>query len=108
MPEKILVVEDDASILTGVRDVLELEGYQVVTARDGEAGAKLALSEDPDLVLLDVMLPRLSGYDVCKKLREKRIRGSILMLTAKAAEGDKVQGFQAGADDYVTKPFSIA
>ncbi len=108
MPEKILVVEDDPAILTGVRDVLELEGYTVVTARDGESGAKLAETEDPDLVVLDVMLPRVSGYDVCRKLREKRIRGSIVMLTAKAAENDKVQGFKAGADDYVTKPFSIA
>jgi DNA-binding response OmpR family regulator len=108
MAEKILVVEDDPSILMGLRDTLEDEGYQVLTARDGETGAKLAEVEDPDLILLDVMLPRLSGYDVCKRLRQKRIRGSIVMLTAKAAEQDKVHGFGAGADDYVTKPFSVA
>jgi two-component system alkaline phosphatase synthesis response regulator PhoP len=107
MSEKILVVEDDPSILAGVRDTLEVEGYAVVTARDGEAGARLALSEDPDLIVLDVMLPRLSGIDVCRKLRENRIRGTILMLTARAAEQDKVRGFQAGADDYLTKPFSL-
>ncbi len=108
MPEKILVVEDDPSILMGVRDMLEDEGYLVLTAKDGETGAKIAETEDPDLVLLDVMLPRLSGYDVCRRLRQKRIRGSIVMLTAKAGEQDKVQGFGAGADDYVTKPFSVA
>ena len=107
MPEKILVAEDDPAILAGVRDTLEVEGFAVLTARDGESAAKLAESEDPDLVILDVMLPRLSGIDVCRKLREKRIRGSILMLTARAAEQDKVKGFQAGADDYVTKPFSL-
>jgi DNA-binding response OmpR family regulator len=107
MAEKILVVEDDPSILLGVRDTLEVEGFTVITARDGESGLKLALSEDPDLVVLDVMLPRLSGIDVCRKLHESRIRGAILMLTARAAEADKVKGFQAGADDYLTKPFSL-
>src|SRR4051812_29054754 len=107
MAQKILVVEDDPSILLGVRDTLEGEGFAVLTARDGETGLKLALAEDPDLILLDLMLPRLSGIDVCRRLHEERIRGSILMLTAKAAEQDKVKGFQAGADDYLTKPFSI-
>ncbi|HVY61986.1 MAG TPA: response regulator transcription factor [Planctomycetota bacterium] len=105
--EKILVVEDDPSILVGVRDTLESEGFAVVTARDGEAAIKAALAEDPDVVVLDVMLPRLSGIDVCRRLHEERIRGAILMLTAKAAEADKVRGFQAGADDYLTKPFSV-
>ncbi len=108
MSEKILLVEDDPAILTGVRDTLEMEGYRVLTARDGEAGLKLAKAEDPDLVILDIMLPRLSGLDVCRKLREERIRGTILLLTARAAEKDKVRGFEAGADDYVTKPFSLA
>ncbi len=107
MAEKILVVEDDPSILIGVRDTLEVEGFHVVTARDGESALKLAASEDPDVVILDLMLPRLSGIEVCRKLHEDRIRGAILMLTAKAAEADKVKGFQAGADDYLTKPFSV-
>jgi DNA-binding response OmpR family regulator len=108
MAEKILLVEDDPAILTGVRDTLELEGYRVLTARDGETAVKLAKAEDPDLVILDIMLPRLSGLEVCRKLREERIRGTILLLTARAAEKDKVRGFEAGADDYVTKPFSLA
>lgn len=108
MAEKILLIEDDPSILTGVRDTLESEGFLVQCARDGDSGLRLALSDDPDLVILDIMLPRLSGLDVCRKLREERIRGTILMLTARAAEGDKVRGFQAGADDYLTKPFSLA
>jgi DNA-binding response OmpR family regulator len=107
MAEKVLIVEDDPSILIGVRDSLESEGYTVVTARDGESGLKLARTEDPDVVVLDVMLPRLSGIEVCRKLHEDRIRGSILLLTAKAAEADKVRGFQSGADDYLTKPFSV-
>lgn len=104
---KVLVVEDDPSILLGVRDTLEGEGYAVLTARDGETGLKLALAEDPDLVVLDLMLPRLSGLDVARRLHEERIRGAVLMLTARAAESDKVRGFQAGADDYLTKPFSL-
>jgi len=104
---KILVIEDEPAILNGVRDNLELEGYQVLTATDGGAGLKLALDEDPDLILLDVMMPKMSGFDVLRKLREHRIRGSIILLTAKRAEEDKVKGLKLGADDYVTKPFSV-
>jgi DNA-binding response OmpR family regulator len=107
MAEKILVVEDDASILLGVRDTLEDEGFEVLTARDGESGLKAALEQDPDVVILDVMLPRMSGLDVCRRLHEERIRGAILLLTARAQEQDKVRGFEAGADDYLTKPFSV-
>ncbi len=104
---KILVVEDEAAILLGVKDNLEIEGYTVLTASDGQTGLKLAEEEDPDLIVLDIMLPKLSGYDVLRKLREKRIRGSVIMLTAKKEERDKVQGLQLGADDYITKPFSL-
>jgi len=107
MPERILLVEDDPAILVGVQHTLESEGFEVLTARDGESALRLAASADPDLIILDLMLPRLSGLEVCRKLRERRIRGSILMLTARAAEQDKVRGFEAGADDYVTKPFSL-
>lgn len=105
--QKILVVEDEPAIREGIKDTLELEEYEVLTASDGQEGLKLALSSDPDLVLLDVMMPKLSGFDVLRKLRENRIRGGIIMLTAKKAEEDKVRGLKLGADDYVTKPFSV-
>ncbi len=105
--QKILVVEDEPAIREGIKDTLELEDYEVMTAADGQEGLKLALSHDPDLVLLDVMMPKLSGFDVLRKLRENRIRGGIIMLTAKKAEEDKVRGLKLGADDYVTKPFSV-
>lgn len=104
---KILVVEDEPPILNGIKDTLEMEDYQVLTATNGADGLKLALSEDPDLVLLDVMMPKLSGFDVLRKLRENRIRGGVIMLTAKKGEEDKVRGLKLGADDYVTKPFSV-
>ncbi|MGE0712741.1 MAG: response regulator transcription factor [Planctomycetota bacterium] len=104
---RILVVEDEPAILAGIKDTLEIEDYEVLTATDGQEGLRIALAEDPDLVLLDVMMPKLSGFDVLRKLRENRIRGSIIMLTAKKAEEDKVKGLKHGADDYVTKPFSV-
>jgi DNA-binding response OmpR family regulator len=104
---KILVVEDEPPILQGIKDNLEVEGYKVLTASDGQEGLRLALAEDPDLVILDVMIPKVSGFDVLRKLRENRIRGSIIMLTAKRADEDKVKGLKFGADDYVTKPFSL-
>jgi DNA-binding response OmpR family regulator len=104
---RILVVEDEPPILNGIKDTLELEEYEVVTATDGQEGLRLALSIDPDVVLLDVMMPKLSGIDVLRKLRENRIRGSIILLTAKSGEEDKVRGLKLGADDYVTKPFSV-
>lgn len=106
-PRKILVVEDEPAIMSGIKDTLEMEDYEVLTAIDGQEGLKLALAEDPDLVLLDVMMPKLSGFDVLRKLRENRIRGAIIMLTAKKEEEDKVRGLTLGADDYVTKPFSV-
>jgi DNA-binding response OmpR family regulator len=103
---KILIVEDEADMLSGLRDNFEYEGYQVLSAKDGEEGLRRATSEKPDLVILDVMLPKMSGTDVCKKLRA-RSRVPILMLTARGQEIDKVAGLEVGADDYVTKPFSI-
>jgi len=102
----VLIVEDDPTILETIAFNLERDGYQVLQAMDGVAGLELARAEHPDLVLLDVMLPRMSGLDVCRVLREEQTV-PILMLTARDAEGDKVQGLELGADDYITKPFSM-
>ncbi len=104
---KILVVEDEPNMVAGLRDNFEYEGYQVITARDGVEGLQRALDESPDLVVLDVMMPRMSGLEVCKQLRAKRGSIPIIMLTARGQEVDKVVGLELGADDYVTKPFSI-
>jgi DNA-binding response OmpR family regulator len=104
---KILVVEDEPNMVVGLRDNFEFEGYEVITAGDGVEGLQLALEESPDLVVLDVMMPRMSGLEVCKQLRAKRASLPIIMLTARGQEVDKVVGLELGADDYVTKPFSI-
>jgi two-component system alkaline phosphatase synthesis response regulator PhoP len=104
---KILIVEDEPNMVAGLRDNFEFEGYQVITAPDGVAGLERALSDTPDLVILDVMMPRMSGLDVCKQLKAKRPSTPIIMLTARGQEVDKVVGLELGADDYVTKPFSI-
>ena len=104
---KILIVEDESNMVAGLRDNFEFEGYQVITAPDGVAGLERALSDTPDLVILDVMMPRMSGLDVCKQLKAKRPSTPIIMLTARGQEVDKVVGLELGADDYVTKPFSI-
>jgi len=104
---KILIVEDEPNMVAGLRDNFEFEGYSVITAPDGVAGLERALSESPDLVILDVMMPRMSGLDVCKQLKSKRPATPIIMLTARGQEVDKVVGLELGADDYVTKPFSI-
>ncbi|HTZ95896.1 MAG TPA: response regulator transcription factor [Terriglobales bacterium] len=104
---KILIVEDEPNMVSGLRDNFEFEGYQVITAPDGVAGLERALSEMPDIVILDVMMPRMSGLDVCKQLKAKRPSLPIIMLTARGQEVDKVVGLELGADDYVTKPFSI-
>jgi len=106
-PAKILVVEDEPNMVAGLRDNFEFEGYEVITASDGIEGLRLALEESPDLVVLDVMMPRMSGLEVCKQLRVKRGSIPIIMLTARGQELDKVVGLELGADDYVTKPFSI-
>jgi DNA-binding response OmpR family regulator len=104
---RILVVEDDPAILRGLSDNLRLESYEVATAADGEAGYRLACEAPPDLIVLDLMLPKLSGYELCRKLRSEGVTTPILMLTARGEETDRVLGLDLGADDYVTKPFSI-
>jgi DNA-binding response OmpR family regulator len=104
---KILIVEDEPNMVAGLRDNFEFEGYQVLTAPDGVAGLERALSESPDIVILDVMMPRMSGLDVCKQLKARKPSMPIIMLTARGQEVDKVVGLELGADDYVTKPFSI-
>ena len=104
--EKILVVEDDDAILMLLEDDLNMEGYEVATARDGERGLSMAQEGVYDLVILDVMLPRKDGFEVCRELRGSGAAVPILMLTAKSQEIDKVLGLELGADDYVTKPFS--
>jgi len=103
----VLVIEDEGLILKGLRDNLEFEGYQVLDASDGETGLRLVRQRRPDLIILDLMLPRLSGYEVCRRLRAEKIEIPILMLTARAEEVDRVLGLDLGADDYVTKPFSV-
>jgi two-component system alkaline phosphatase synthesis response regulator PhoP len=105
--KRILVIEDEPQMLLGLRDNLELEGYEVQTASDGDEGLARAASFSPDLVILDVMLPKKNGFDVCRELRARAITTPIVMLTARSAETDKVLGLELGADDYVTKPFSI-
>jgi len=104
---RILIVEDEPAMVQGLRDNFEYEGYEVISAGDGVAGLDRAIADDPDLVVLDVMMPRLSGLDVCKQLKNKKPLLPIIMLTARGQEIDKVVGLELGADDYVTKPFSI-
>ena len=104
---RILIVEDEPNMVAGLRDNFEYEGYEVLTAADGVEGLERALNESPDLVVLDVMMPRMSGLDVCKQLKARRPSIPIIMLTARGQEVDKVVGLELGADDYVTKPFSI-
>lgn len=106
MNKKVLVVDDEQSIVTLLQYNLEQAGYTVVTAMDGEEGIQLAAEENPDLMVLDLMLPKLDGIEVCKQLRQQKIMVPILMLTAKDDEFDKVLGLELGADDYMTKPFS--
>jgi two-component system alkaline phosphatase synthesis response regulator PhoP len=107
MPKKILVVEDEPGILVSLRDEFESEGYTVCTAESGDKALETAKKESPDLIVLDIMLPVLNGYEVCKKLRMGGDATPIIMLTVKDKEVDKVLGLELGADDYVTKPFSL-
>ena len=105
--ETILIIEDDATMLRGLKDNFEFKGYKVITATDGEAGLKAALDAKPDLIVLDIMLPKINGYEVCRLIRKEKLEMPIIMLTAKGEESDIVLGLNLGADDYVTKPFSI-
>lgn len=105
--ETILIIEDDATLIRGLKDNFELRGYRVNTALDGKAGLEAALESDPDLILLDIMLPELNGYEICRAIRMRELEMPIIMLTAKGQEEDIVRGLDLGADDYVTKPFSI-
>ena len=107
MTKRILVIEDEPQMLLGLRDNLELEGYEVVTASDGEEGLAKAISTAPDLVILDVTLPRKNGFEVCRELRARANPTPVVMLTARSQETEKVLGLELGADDYVTKPFSV-
>ncbi len=104
---RVLVVEDDTAIMLGLVDNLEAESYEVLTAVDGQAAYRSIVEDKPDLVILDLMLPKLSGYEVCRRARAEGITTPILMLTARGEEGDRVLGLDLGADDYVTKPFSM-
>ena len=104
---RILVVDDEPEIVRGLEDNLRFEGYQTVSATNGEDGLALALSDAPDLVLLDIMMPKMSGWDVCRALRGRGVDVPVIMLTARGAEVDRVLGLELGADDYVTKPFSL-
>ena len=104
---KVLIIEDEPNMVLGLKDSCEYEGYEVAVARDGKEGLEKASTEKPDIILLDVMLPLMSGLDVCRTLRNRGFEIPILMLTARGEEMDKVVGLEVGADDYVTKPFSI-
>ena len=103
----VLIVEDEKSIVDILRFNLEKEGYATLTAYDGEAGLELAMNGNPDIILLDVMLPKMIGFDVCRTLRERGNNVPVIILTAREEEGDKVLGLEIGADDYITKPFSM-
>lgn len=104
---RILIVEDDQAILRGLKDNLEFESYNVFTAADGKEGLYLAREEHPDLIILDLMLPKMNGYEICRQLRAEGRATPILMLTARNEEIERVRGLDLGADDYVTKPFSV-
>jgi DNA-binding response OmpR family regulator len=107
MKKRLLVVEDDAHIRLGLCEALRAEGYDVIDCRDGGQAGPLVKQQKPDLVILDIMLPRKSGFDLCREIRAAKNRVPILMLSAKGQEIDKVVGLELGADDYVTKPFSL-
>ena len=105
--QRILIVEDEPDMQSGIKDNLEFEGYDVDVASDGQQGLDKIMEESYDLILLDVMLPKMSGFDVCKKVRKRDIETPIIFLTAKGEEIDKVIGLESGGDDYMTKPFSL-
>jgi DNA-binding response OmpR family regulator len=101
----LLIIEDDPAMLRGLKDTFVSQGYQVLTADNGEAGLELALTKSPDLILLDIMLPRVNGYELCRDVRENGLQMPIVMLTAKGQEEDIILGLNLGADDYIVKPF---
>ncbi len=105
--QTVLIIEDDPTMLIGLKDNFEFKGYKVITAADGERGLKAALNVKPDLIILDIMLPKINGYEICRLIREEKLAMPIIMLTAKGDESDIVLGLNLGADDYVTKPFGI-
>jgi DNA-binding response OmpR family regulator len=105
--QKILIVEDEPEMARGLKDILEFEGYQVITASTGREGLEIMRREAADCLILDVMLPDLDGYQVCEQIRRQKINTPIIMLTAKAQDYDKIRGLEVGADDYLTKPFSV-
>jgi DNA-binding response OmpR family regulator len=104
---RILVVDDEPEIVRGLEDNLRFEGYETSSATDGETALRLAAREAPDLIILDLMMPRMSGWDVCRTLRARGIEVPVIMLTARGGEADRVQGLELGADDYIAKPFSL-
>jgi DNA-binding response OmpR family regulator len=104
---RILVIEDEKEMVLGLKDILEFEGYEVATAETGKEGLMAISRNEPDCIILDLMLPDINGYEVCEQIRQKNLNTPILMLTAKAQEYDKIRGFKVGADDYLTKPFSV-
>ncbi len=107
MSKRILIVEDEKNIVDILSFNLSKEGYETLEAYDGEAGLQLALEQNPDLILLDLMLPKMDGFDVCRNLRKENRSTPVIMLTAREEETDKVLGLELGADDYITKPFSM-
>jgi DNA-binding response OmpR family regulator len=108
IPARILIVEDEPALVRGLRDAFTSKGFDVLVATDGAAGIDLALGAKPDCILLDIMLPRVNGYEVCRTVREQGLEMPILMLTAKGQEEDIILGLNLGADDYIGKPFRIA
>jgi DNA-binding response OmpR family regulator len=105
--ETVLIVEDDPTMLRALKDNFEFHGYKILAAEDGEEGLNTALNAKPDLIVLDIMLPKINGYEVCRLIRREKLAMPIVMLTAKGEESDIILGLNLGADDYVTKPFSI-
>ncbi|MCL4705881.1 response regulator transcription factor [bacterium] len=105
--KKILIVEDDDAILYGLENILRDEGYDIRSVKSGQEGYRLVKEFDPDLMILDLMLPGMSGLEICKRIRDEGMKTTVLMVTAKAEENDKVFGLELGADDYITKPFSV-
>ncbi len=105
--ETVLIIEDDSTMLRGLKDNFAYTGYNVLTAADGEAGLNTALDAKPDLIILDIMLPEINGYEICRLIRKEKLDMPIIMLTAKGEESDIILGLNLGADDYMTKPFSI-